>query len=87
MSGLATQRLRAVALLICLGGALQLSAAAPKPRKQAPLRFDPPAAGPAQRNSAGYDACIDNPSPDGLGIDCQALLHQTPTAKAKLRRR
>ncbi|CAM3638245.1 hypothetical protein [Roseateles saccharophilus] len=81
MPGFATSRLRAAALLLGLGAMLQPAVAAPKAHKQAPLRFDPPAAGPAQRANAGYEACIDNPTPDGLVIDCQAL--RTPAAAAK----
>lgn len=86
MSGFATSRLRAAALLLGLVAMLQLAVAAPKAHKQAPLRFDPPAAGPAQRANAGYDACIDNPTPDGLVIDCQAL-RSPAAAKPKPRRR
>ena len=60
--------------------------AAPKPRAEAPLRFDPPAAGPAQRANPGYDACIDQPSPDGAAIDCQALLRPAGTARPRRNR-
>jgi hypothetical protein len=52
-----------------------------------PLRFDPPAAGPAQRGNAGYDACIDQPSPDGASIDCQALATAAPTHPPKVTHR
>jgi hypothetical protein len=85
MSGLDTSRRCAAAALLCLGALLQPAIAAPKANKQTPLRFDPPAAGPAQRGNADYDACIDNPTPDGLVIDCQALLR--PATKTKPRRR
>lgn len=61
-------------------------APAPKPRAEAPLRFDPPAAGPAQRANPGYDACIDQPSPDGAAIDCQALLRPASAAKPRRNR-
>ncbi len=87
MSGSVTCRLRAAVLLVCIGTALQLSLAAPKPHKQAPLRFDLPAAGITQASNPGYDACIDNPSPDGLPIDCQALRQPATASDAKLRRR
>lgn len=83
MSGLNTSRQCAAALLLGLGALLQPAVAAPKAHKQAPLRFDPPAAGPAQRGNGGYEACIDNPSPDGLAIDCQALRHPAANAKTK----
>ncbi len=52
---------------------------APKRRAAEPLRFDPPAAGPA--HPSAYQACIDAPSPDGLAIDCQALLKPPAAAK------
>lgn len=45
--------------------------------RQTPLRYDPPAAGPAASDAA-YDACIDHPSPDGLTMDCQALQRPAP---------
>ena len=51
------------------------TASTPKRRVDKPLRFDPPAAGPA-RTHADYEACIDQPSPDGAACDCSALLPQ-----------
>jgi hypothetical protein len=84
-------RMRSGAALIALGVALTLplpamakpQATAGKHRVDTPLRFDPPAAGPAQSSNVGYDACIDQPSPEGAPCDCQALMGASSTAKPK----
>jgi len=91
MAGFAYPRPYAALALVCACAMLPLTTAAKpqaatsKHRNDAPLHFDPPAAGPAQAGNAahpGYDACIEQPSPDGAAIDCQALAAQAP-AKAK----
>lgn len=75
----------AATLAMQAGARPQQAAAAPKHRNDAPLRFDPPAAGPAQRDRASYEACIEQPSPDGAAFDCQALLRPAATARLKPR--
>lgn len=89
MSGLATPWLRAALAFACamplLAGAVP-GAALKKPL-DTPLRFAPPAAGPVMSTNAGYQSCIDQPSPDGLVSDCQALLRPAPAARAKPRHR
>ncbi|MBI3346353.1 MAG: hypothetical protein HY020_03975 [Burkholderiales bacterium] len=95
MAGFANTRRCTAAALLCWAAVLpQLAdahphgaASAPKHGNDAPLRFDPPAAGTPQQSNANYDACIDHPSPDGVAVDCQALLRTPPTAKAKARPR
>lgn len=57
------------------------AASAPKRRVDKPLRFDPPAAGPAPAN-ADYEACVGQPSPDGASFDCSLLLPR-PAAKPR----
>lgn len=92
MTGFLDKSWHAAVAALCLAALLAPPAAArpqaapPKPRAQAPLRFDPPAAGPAQRANPGYDACIDQPSPDGAAIDCQALLRPAGTARPRRNR-
>ncbi|MBV8036752.1 hypothetical protein [Roseateles sp.] len=88
MAGLAKPRLRAVLIVLCvcampLLAAARPQAAPPKHRNDAPLRFDPPAAGPLQRASTDYGACVDNPSPDGAAIDCQALVRTSTAPRPK----
>jgi hypothetical protein len=92
MPGFTTARLCGALAILCLAllpmpAAAKPSPAAKPPSDSKPLRFDPPAAGPAQPTSAGYDACIDQPSPDGAAIDCQALQRPAAAAKPKPRRR
>ncbi|NCT82397.1 MAG: hypothetical protein GXC94_04590 [Comamonadaceae bacterium] len=88
MAGFTPSRLRVAILLLCaapLLAAAKPHATAHKPLNDAkPLRFAAPAAGPAQPGRS-YDACIDQPSPDGAAIDCQALQRPVQTAKAKPR--
>ncbi|MDR7267984.1 hypothetical protein J2X20_000613 [Pelomonas saccharophila] len=93
MAGFTTARLCVALILVCVCAAPSLAAAKPqamgaKARNDSkPLRFDPPAAGPTQPGNAGYDACVDQPSPDGATIDCQALQRTAVAAKPKPRRR
>ena len=77
---------------LCIATALPLPAfakphaAAAKSRGDAPLRFDPPAAGSQQQTShAAYEACIEHPSPEGAPCNCEHLLQSQPAAKAKRR--
>jgi|GEM_PF-6650903 len=90
MAGFTHPRLRVAIVLLCaapLLAAAKPHVAAHKPLNDGkPLRFASPAAGPAQPGS-GYDACIDQPSPDGAAIDCQALQRPVQTARAKPRQR
>ncbi|HEY8876173.1 MAG TPA: hypothetical protein VIN03_01335 [Roseateles sp.] len=91
MAGFTSARLRVALAVFCLCAVPLLAAAKPptaaaKPQTDTkPLRFDPPAAGPTTPGNAGYDACVDQPSPDGAAIDCQAL-RTPPAAKPKPRR-
>lgn len=92
MAGFTDKSWHAALAALCLAALLtpptlaRPQPAAPKPRSDAPLRFDPPAAGPVQRGNAGYEACIDQPSPDGAAIDCQALLRPASAAKPRRQR-
>jgi hypothetical protein len=91
MAGFTTVRLCGVLGIVCFCMLPWSATAKPPPASKAhadskPLRFDPPAAGPVQAGSAGYDACIDQPSPDGAAIDCQALQRPAAAAKPKPRR-
>ena len=95
MAGFANPRLYAAAAVLWWSAALPLLADArpqgaadtTKHRHDAPLRFEPPAAGPAQQGDANYAACIDQPSPDGATSDCHALLRAAPAAKPKTKPR
>ena len=92
MTGFLDKSWHAAVAALCLVALLAPPAAArpqaaPKPRAEAPLRFDPPAAGLPPQGNAGYEACIDQPSPDGAAIDCQALLHAAPVAKPRAKPR
>lgn len=89
MAGFDNPRRCAVLLVICACTTLPLlahakpRAASSKHRSDAPLHFDPPAAGHAPMANPGYDACIGQPSPDGAAIDCQALASGSTSARPK----
>ena len=91
MPSMAKMRLCVAIVAVCAAAALpQLASAKPrvaanahKVRNDAPLRFDPPAAGTPQRGSAAYDDCVDHPSPDGAAINCEHLRPLPQLAKPK----
>jgi hypothetical protein len=76
-AGLALPAQAGERLLATASTTASAAASMPRHRTDTPLRFDPPAAGPAHPR-ADYEACIDHPSPDGLACDCSALLPRAP---------
>jgi len=92
MKGMANARLGAAIVALCTVAALhaharpQAASGSTKQRQDAPLRFDPPAAGAPQQANAAYESCIANPSPDGVGCSCEHLLPGKPAAKPRRHR-
>lgn len=86
----ASSHYKAAIAALCIAVALPLPALA-RPHaaaaKTAPLHFDPPAAGPRQQTgNTAYEACIENPSPEGSPCNCDHLLQAQPAAKVKRHR-